>query len=107
MRNSSALNSILAPWMMIRCACAGMVHVLVEIHRLFRECLMLSRTAGMLQIAIHEGAELFDRRRGLRERRLLLLRQRKPHDFLDAVAPQLHRHAHEQAVRSEEHTSEL
>src|SRR2546422_10574633 len=100
MTNSSALNSILAPWMMIRCACAGMVHVLVEIHRLFRECLLLSRTAGILQIAIHEGAELFDRRRGLRERRVLLLRQRKPHDLLDAGAPQLHRHAHEQAAHS-------
>src|SRR2546427_12690760 len=87
MMNSSTLNSILAPWLMIRCVWVGRGHVLVETHRLFRECLLLSRTEGMLQIAIHERAELFDRRRGLRERRLLFLCQRKPHDFLDAASP--------------------
>src|SRR2546428_14189130 len=100
MMNSSALNSILAPWLMIRCVWVGVGHVLVGSDRLFRECLSLSRTEEVLQIAIHEGAELFDRRRGLCERCLLVLCQRKPHDFLDATAPQLHRHAHEQAVHS-------
>src|SRR5437899_7847856 len=100
MMNSSALNSILAPWLMIRCVWVGVGHVLVGSDRLFRECLPLSRTAEVLQIAIHNRAQFLDGCRGPREPCQLVLCQPKPHDFLEGAAPQLHRHANEHAVQS-------